>query len=105
MFVSVKERTNLIGIQKSLGAKNKFILFQFLFEAVILCLIGGLIGIFLVWIIAITLTKLLDFEFVLSLSNIMLGSGLAIIIGLIAGILPAISASKLDPVEAIRSGM
>jgi putative ABC transport system permease protein len=105
MFVSVKERTNLIGIQKSLGAKNRFILFQFLFEAVILCLIGGLIGIFLVWIIAITLTKLLDFEFVLSLSNILLGSGLAIIIGLIAGILPAISASKLDPVEAIRSGM
>jgi len=105
MFVSVKERTNLIGIQKSLGAKNRFILFQFLFEAVILCLIGGLIGIFLVWIIAITLTKLLDFEFVLSLSNIMLGSGLAILIGLIAGILPAISASKLDPVEAIRSGM
>lgn len=105
MFVSVKERTNLIGIQKSLGAKNRFILFQFLFEAVILCLIGGLIGIFLVWIIAITLTKLLDFEFVLSLSNILLGAGLAIIIGLIAGILPAISASKLDPVEAIRSGM
>lgn len=105
MFVSVKERTNLIGIQKSLGAKNRFILFQFLFEAVILCLIGGLIGIFLVWIIAITLTKLLEFEFILSLSNIMLGSGLAIIIGLIAGILPAISASKLDPVEAIRSGM
>ena len=105
MFVSVKERTNLIGIQKSLGAKNRFILFQFLFEAVILCLIGGLIGIFLVWIIAIWLTKLLDFEFVLSFSNILLGSGLAVLIGLIAGILPAISASKLDPVEAIRSGM
>ena len=105
MFVSVKERTNLIGIQKSLGAKNRFILFQFLFEAVILCLIGGIIGIILVWLIAMGLTKLLDFEFVLSFSNIMLGSGLAIIIGLIAGILPAISASKLDPIEAIRSGM
>jgi putative ABC transport system permease protein len=105
MFVSVKERTNLIGIQKSLGAKNRFILFQFLFEAVILCLIGGLIGILLVWFIALGLTKMLDFEFVLSFSNIMLGSGLAILIGLIAGILPAISASKLDPVEAIRSGM
>jgi putative ABC transport system permease protein len=105
MFVSVKERTNLIGIQKSLGAKNRFILFQFLFEAVILCLIGGLIGILLVWFIALGLTKVLDFEFVLSFSNIMLGSGLAILIGLIAGILPAISASKLDPVEAIRSGM
>lgn len=105
MFVSVKERTNLIGIQKSLGAKNKFILFQFLFEAVILCVIGGIVGLLLVWIIAMILTKVLDFEFVLGLGNIMLGTSLAAIIGLIAGILPAISASKLDPVEAIRSGM
>ena len=68
-------------------------------------MIGGIIGIILVWLIAMGLTKLLDFEFVLSFSNIMLGSGLAIVIGLIAGILPAISASKLDPIEAIRSGM
>jgi len=105
MFVSVKERTNLIGIQKSLGAKNKFILFQFLFEAIILCVIGGFIGLLLVWIIAIVLTNVLDFEFVLSIGNILLGTGLAAIIGLISGILPAISASKLDPVEAIRSGM
>lgn len=105
MFVSVKERTNLIGIQKSLGAKNKFILFQFLFEAIILCFIGGAIGLLLVWLIAIGLTKALDFEFVLSFGNIALGTFLAIIIGLISGILPAISASKLDPVEAIRSGM
>jgi putative ABC transport system permease protein len=105
MFVSVKERTNLIGIQKALGAKNKFILFQFLFEAVILSLIGGLIGMFLVWIIALILSNTLDFEFVLSASNMLLGSGLAAFIGLIAGIIPAISASKLDPVEAIRSGM
>ena len=105
MFVSVKERTNLIGIQKALGAKNKFILFQFLFEAVILSLIGGLIGMFLVWIIALILSSTLDFEFVLSASNMLLGSGLAAFIGLIAGIIPAISASKLDPVEAIRSGM
>lgn len=105
MFVSVKERTSLIGIQKSLGAKNRFILFQFLFEAVILCVIGGIIGLFMVWIIAQILTKVLDFEFVLSASNMILGTSLAAIIGLIAGILPAISASKLDPVEAIRSGM
>ena len=70
MFVSVKERTNLIGIQKSLGAKNKFILFQFLFEAIILCVIGGLIGIILVWLIAIVLTKVLEFDFVLSFFNI-----------------------------------
>ncbi|MBC7524525.1 MAG: ABC transporter permease [Flavobacterium sp.] len=105
MFVSVKERTNLIGIQKSLGAKNRFILFQFLFEAVILCVIGGFIGIIMVWLIALVLTKVLDFEFVLSFFNICLGTGLAIVIGLVSGILPAISASKLDPVEAIRSGM
>jgi putative ABC transport system permease protein len=105
MFVSVKERTNLIGIQKSLGAKNRFILFQFLFEAVILSVIGGAVGLFLVWIISVVLTKALDFEFVLSMSNVFLGTGLAALIGLISGILPAITASKLDPVEAIRTGM
>lgn len=105
MFVSVKERTNLIGIQKSLGAKNRFILFQFLFEAVILCVIGGFIGLLLVWLISIALTSALDFEFVLGIGNVVLGTSLAIVIGLISGILPAISASKLDPVEAIRSGM
>jgi putative ABC transport system permease protein len=105
MFVSVKERTNLIGIQKSLGAKNKFILFQFLFEAVILSVIGGIIGLLMVWGISVLLTKLLDFEFVLSLGNVILGTSLAAFIGLISGILPAISAAKLDPVEAIRTGM
>jgi putative ABC transport system permease protein len=105
MFVSVKERTHLIGIQKSLGAKNRFILFQFLFEAIILSVIGGAIGLLLVWGIAFGLTKALDFEFVLGMSNVLLGTGLAGIIGLISGILPAISASRLDPVEAIRTGM
>ena len=105
MFVSVKERTNLIGIQKSLGAKNKFILMQFLFEAVILSVIGGIIGLFLVWIISIVLTKALDFDFFLGTGNILLGAGLAAVIGLISGILPAISASRLDPVEAIRTGI
>lgn len=105
MFVSVKERTNLIGIQKSLGAKNRFILFQFLFEAIILSVIGGIVGLFLVWVISVILTKALDFEFVLGIGNILLGTGLAAIIGLISGILPAITASKLDPVEAIRTGM
>lgn len=105
MFVSVKERTNLIGIQKSLGAKNRFILFQFLFEAIILCVIGGAIGLFIVWLLSMLLTSVLDFEFVLSFWNILIGSGLSIIVGVISGILPAISASKLDPVEAIRTGM
>ena len=105
MFVSVKERTNLIGIQKSLGAKNRFILFQFLFEAVILSVIGGVFGLILVWLISIALTSALEFEFVLGAGNVFLGTGLAALIGLISGILPAISASRLDPVEAIRTGM
>jgi putative ABC transport system permease protein len=95
----------LIGIQKSLGAKNRFILFQFLFEAVILSVIGGVVGLFLVWIISIVLSKAMDFEFVLSMGNVILGTSLAAIIGLISGIMPAITASKLDPVEAIRTGM
>jgi len=106
MFVSVKERTNLIGIQKSLGAKNRFIMFQFLFEAVILSVIGGLIGLILVFIASIIASNMAgDFEFVLSFQNMMIGTIISAIIGLISGILPAISASKLDPVEAIRTGM
>ncbi|MCG2418240.1 ABC transporter permease [Aequorivita sp. F47161] len=106
MFVSVKERTNLIGIQKSLGAKNKFILFQFLFEAVILAVIGGLIGLFLVFIVSIIASQFTgDFNFVLSPWNMFIGTAISALIGLISGIIPAISASKLDPVEAIRTGM
>ncbi len=106
MFVSVKERTNLIGIQKSLGAKNKFILFQFLFEAIILAIIGGLIGLVLVYLVSILASSIAgDFEFVLSPFNMMVGTAISAVIGLISGILPAISASKLDPVEAIRTGM
>jgi len=106
MFVSVKERTNLIGIQKSLGAKNRFILFQFLFEAVILAIIGGLIGVFLVWIVSLLASQFTgDFEFILSPWNMFIGTMVSAVIGLISGIIPAIAASKLDPVEAIRTGM
>ena len=106
MFVSVKERTNLIGIQKALGAKKRFILFQFLFEAIILAIFGGLIGLLLVWLISIFASQFTgDFEFILSSSNMFWGMFSSTIIGLIAGILPAISASRLDPVEAIRTGM
>jgi putative ABC transport system permease protein len=103
MFVSVKERTNIIGIQMSLGAKGYFIMFQFLIEAVLLCLMGGAIGIALVYVLTLAITKGLDFKVTLYLSNIMLGFGISIGIGIVSGIVPAYFASKLDPVEAIRT--
>jgi len=101
MFVSVRERTNIIGIQKSLGAKNFFILFQFLFEAVFLSLIGGMAGIVLVFFLSFIEIGTLDI--VLSFGNIMLGLGVSSIIGVVSGIVPATLAARMDPVEAIRS--
>lgn len=103
MFVSVKERTNIIGIEKSLGAKNAFILFQFLFEAVILCLIGGIMGMFIVWLMALGGSAVLPFKVILTSTNVFIGLGISVGIGLIAGIFPAWKASRLNPVDAIRS--
>ncbi len=106
MFVSVKERTNLIGIQKALGAKRRFILLQFLFESVMLSIFGGLIGLVFVWVVTLALSAITDsFQFVLSFNNIFLGISVTFLIGIIAGIVPAIGAARLDPVEAIRTGM
>lgn len=101
MFVSVKERTNLIGIQKSLGAKNYFILFQFLFEAVMLSLVGGLVGILLVYLGSFIPLGTLDIK--LTMGNILLGLGVSSAIGILSGIIPALMAARLDPVIAIRA--
>ncbi len=104
MFVSVRERTHIIGIQKSLGAKNYFILFEFLFEAIILCLVGGLLGLCLVYIGTLIVAGFFDMDLSLTFGNIMAGISVSAIIGLIAGYIPAYMASKLDPVVAIRTG-
>jgi putative ABC transport system permease protein len=101
MFVSVKERTHIIGIQKSLGAKNYFILFEFLFEAIFLSILGGSIGLFFVYLSTYIPTGSLDL--VLSIQNIIMGLGVSSVIGTVSGIVPAALAARLDPVIAIRS--
>jgi putative ABC transport system permease protein len=103
MFVSVKERTKIIGIQKAMGAKNRFIMLEFLFEATILSLIGGLIGLLIIYLGTYIAKASFEFEFILTLGNIATGLIISITIGLIAGLVPARSASKLDPVTAMNS--
>lgn len=103
MFVSVKERTRIIGIQKSLGAKRYFILLEFIFEAVILSLIGGAVGLVLVFLGASIVSGVSEMHLVLSLKNIGMGLMVSGVIGLIAGFIPAWIASRLDPVNAINA--
>lgn len=103
MFVSVRERTGIIGIQKALGAKQRFILFQFLFESVALCLIGGAIGLILIYIGTLAASFFTEFDLILTGYNILVGLGFSAGIGLISGVLPAFLAARMEPVEAMRS--
>jgi len=102
MFVSVKERTRIIGIQKALGAKRKFILWQFLFESVFLSVLGGTIGLLIVLIISIAVNASMDLGITLTFFNIFRGVSVSVILGVLSGYIPANSASKLDPVVAIN---
>jgi putative ABC transport system permease protein len=101
MFVSVRERTNIIGIQKALGAKKFFILQQFLVESVLLSLIGGLLGVLMIFIGTLIINYLWDLNMYLTIGNTLLAIFISGIIGVVAGYAPALAASKMNPVEAI----
>jgi putative ABC transport system permease protein len=103
MFVSVRERTKIIGLQKALGAKSRFILLEFLFEASVLSLIGGVIGLLIIYVSTLVVSRTFDFSLVLSIGNIATGLIISILIGLIAGVVPARTAAHLDPVTAMNA--
>lgn len=103
MFVTVKERTPQIGLKKALGAKRRIILTEFLLESAFLCIIGGLIGLFLVFVLAQILSKVLEFPVFVSVGNMAWTFFICVFVGVLAGIIPAIQAAKMDPVVAIRS--
>jgi putative ABC transport system permease protein len=103
MFVTVKERTAMIGLKKALGAKRRSILMEFLLEAALICVMGGLIGLLLVYILTLVLTSVFDFPVYISAGILTLAISMCIIIGILAGIIPASIAARLDPVVAIRS--
>ena len=104
MFVSVKERTFLIGIEKALGAPKYFILAQFLGESVFLCLMGGILGLLLVIILIwIANTVQNEIHLIITFQNVLTGIGLSTLIGVVAGFIPSYKASRLDPIEAIRN--
>ena len=103
MLVSVVERTREIGIRKAIGATNTAVLSQFLTEAAVISIIGGAIGIGLGITIGFVTALIFKFPFVVSLWSIGLGFGLSFAIGIIAGVIPARNAARLDPIAALRS--
>ncbi len=103
MFVTVRERTSQIGLKKAIGAKRRTILLEFLLESAFLCIIGGLFGLTLVWILALVLTNILPFPIIISVTTIVVALALCIVLGILSGIIPAFIAARMDPVEAIRS--
>ena len=103
MFVTVKERTAVIGLKKAIGAKSSSILFEFLMEATILCLLGGAVGLLFVFILTKILSGPLNFPVYISLPMLFVTIVVCLVVGILAGIFPASRAAKLDPVVAIRS--
>lgn len=103
MFVTVRERTSQIGLKKAIGAKSSTILYEFLLESAFLCIIGGLVGLFLVWMLTLALSAVLPFPIIIAPSIIFLALSLCIVLGVISGIIPASIAAKMNPVEAIRT--
>jgi putative ABC transport system permease protein len=103
MFVTVKERTKIIGLKKAIGARKSSILLEFLLEAIVLCLIGGAMGIFIVLLLSLILTYGIDFHVTLSFYNFFVGISISLVVGVISGIIPAWFASRLDTVVAIRT--
>lgn len=103
MFVTVRERTSQIGLKKAIGAKKRTILTEFLLESAFLCVIGGLLGLFLVWVLTMALSKVLPFPIFIAPNIIILALSICIILGILSGIIPASIAAKMDPVVAIRS--
>ena len=102
MFVSVKERTNIIGIKKAIGAQKGMILLEFLIEAIVLCLLGGLVGLALSYLVTTGISSAVDFKMQMTQNNAIAGVGISILVGVLAGVIPAFLASRLDPVVAIR---
>ncbi len=108
MFSTVKERSFEIGLQKALGATRGFILFQFLFESVLLCFFGGIMGLLLNWGVSSLIQVVIDtteanFEMVTSFGAVTLGVAISVGIGLLSGFIPSNIASKMEPIEAMRS--